>query len=64
MATIMTIHGDMDESDLEKLEGEDETEHAVVRWVEYRLPGSDQIVHRSAHGIIKQGIIAQALGEL
>ena len=63
MAIIPTKYGDTDEADLEKLEGEDETEHAVVRWVEYRFPGSDEIVHRSIHGMFKQGIVAQALGE-
>jgi hypothetical protein len=52
---ISTIHGDMDEADLVKSEGYDEFDAdgagstSVVDWVEYRLPDSDEIIHRSAH---------------
>lgn len=49
---VTTIYGDMEESDLEKLEGvlDDENEHTT--WVEYRLAG--ELVHRSAHVRLKK----------
>jgi hypothetical protein len=50
---IQTIHGFMDESDLDKRQGVDEDDSAKVSWVEYRLPGGTQIVHRSAHVELK-----------
>jgi hypothetical protein len=61
---ISTIHGDMRASQLVKTTGTDETADAIMDWVEYRLPGSVDIVHRSAHGRIKQGVVSQALAEL
>lgn len=39
---------DVDDSLLVKTEGVDETDDYIARWVEYRFPGSDVIVHRSA----------------
>lgn len=67
MATITTIYGNMDESELEKRSGSDDAnvgqlneEH--VDWVEYWLDG--ELVHRSAH-VILTGLIAQSVqGEM
>lgn len=44
----------VDESELVKTEGvvDNDNEHTV--WVEYRFPGSDVIVHRSAHVAMKR----------
>ena len=42
---ITTIHGDMDESLLEKREGGFEDENETTAWVEYWLNG--ELVHRS-----------------
>jgi len=49
---VNTIHGEMEESLLEKREGsvDDENEHTT--WVEYWLGG--ELVHRSAHVTLKQ----------
>lgn len=54
MTIIATIYGDMDESDLVKTEGSLENENEITSWVEYRKPGSDEIVHRSVHMILKK----------
>ena len=64
---VTTIHGDMKESDLVRSEGIDETPDAFVRWVEYRLPKSDEIVHRSIdveikHGVGIEAVISKELG--
>lgn len=58
---------DVDESLLVKTEGLIDNDHERTTWVEYRFPGSDQIVHRSVHVTIKQwpdglGAIAGAIG--
>ena len=42
------------ESDLKKQEGGHETDAEIVKWVEYYL--NDQLVHRSAHVHLKQGL--------
>jgi hypothetical protein len=52
----------MDEGVLIRTDGEDDTNDAVVRWVEYRIPDSDEVIHRSAHIEVKLGIMSQALG--
>ncbi|MEX3635960.1 hypothetical protein [Paraburkholderia sp. BR14320] len=64
MATVTTIHGDMDEADLVRTEGDFEDDNERSHWIEYRLPGSDEIVHRSAHVILKQPLTADALAAL
>ncbi len=47
---------------LVKLTGQVENDNELTNWVEYRLPGSDLIVHRSAHVVLKQaGQLAAAL---
>ena len=55
---VETTRGPMREADLEKREGvyDDEREH--TEWVEYRLPGTDEVVHRSAHVTLKQPVSA------
>ena len=61
---ISTIHGPMDEDHLVKTTGTEDTEDAVVTWVEYRLPGSDEIIHRSLHADVKATAAAFAKGDL
>jgi hypothetical protein len=71
VAIITTIHGDMDDQTIDesgelaliRLAGQDETPDAYVDWVEYRLRGSDEIIHRSVHATIKVKVFTQALGE-
>ncbi len=46
-------HHEHDEAHLIKSEGAHETPDAHVKWVEYRLPGSDTIVHRSVEAALK-----------
>lgn len=43
----------VDESLLVKSEGVIDTANEYTTWVEYRFPGSEVIVHRSAHVTIK-----------
>jgi hypothetical protein len=66
VALINTIYGVCHESELVKLEGAFEDEREKTTWVEYRLPGKDEIVHRSAHVHLKEPIAttvdAAALG--
>lgn len=54
MSMIFTTHGDMDETLLEKREGIDENETARIAWIEYWLDG--ELVHRSVHVALKQGL--------
>jgi hypothetical protein len=53
MALINTIHGEVEESELLKLEGGFENDEEVVRWVQYHLPADGSMVHRSAHVHLK-----------
>jgi len=55
---ITTIYGDMDESLLEKKTGEVDNENEFTTWVEYRKPGTEEIVHRSAHVTLKKAVFA------
>lgn len=48
---------EMDEADLLKLEGGYENDDEVVKWVQYHLPASGELVHRSAHVHCKKPII-------
>jgi hypothetical protein len=43
----------MDESLLVRTNGQVDNDNEFTTWVEYRLPHSDVIVHRSAHVTIK-----------
>jgi len=61
---IQTKHGEMAESALVKSTGSNETDDAVVEWVQYTLPGSDEVVHRSVHATMKQGLVSQVIGGL
>ena len=54
MAIVTTIYGDMDDSLLDKLEGKVDNDVETTTWVEYRKPGSDEIVHRSVHVTLKE----------
>lgn len=38
----------MDEADLLKLEGGFENDAEIVKWTQYHLPASGELVHRSA----------------
>jgi len=53
--------GEMDESELVKTEGSHENDNEIATWVEYRLPGSDVIVHRSAHVHLKIPLLSDAV---
>lgn len=53
---IHTTSGDLDESLLDKTEGEIDNDNEHTTWVEYRLKGQTDIVHRSAHVTFKKGL--------
>ena len=55
---IETTKGLMDEALLEKREGELDNDNERTHWVEYWLDG--ELVHRSAHVILKPGVAAQS----
>jgi hypothetical protein len=48
---VNTIHGEMDDSLLEKKEGLVDNDVELTTWVEYWL--NDELVHRSAHVTLK-----------
>lgn len=43
----------MDESELLKLEGTFENENEAVQWIQYHLKTTGDMVHRSAHVVLK-----------
>jgi hypothetical protein len=49
---VTTTKGDMDDSLLEKREGNVDNENELTAWVEYWLEG--ELVHRSAHVTLKK----------
>ena len=53
---ITTTKGEMDESLLEKREGQVDTETETTEWVEYWFEG--ELVHRSVHVKLKHAAIA------
>jgi hypothetical protein len=53
---IETTKGQMDESVLEKREGQSDTDTETIEWVEYYY--ENQMVHRSVHVKLKQVVIA------
>jgi hypothetical protein len=55
---ITTTLGEMEESLLEKREGVVDNANEFTTWIEYRLPGSDEIIHRSAHVTLKTTVSA------
>ena len=56
---ITTTKGDMDETVLDKKTGIVDTDNEYTTWVEYCLPGSDEIIHRSAHVTFKRNVSSQ-----
>ena len=53
---IETTNGQMDESLLEKREGQSDTNTETIKWVEYWL--ENELVHRSVHVHLKEAAIA------
>jgi hypothetical protein len=53
---INTVHGEMDDSLLEKRTGEEDNEHENIKWVEYWLDG--KCVHRSVDMVLKEATVA------
>jgi len=53
---IETTKGQMDESLLEKREGQSDTNTETIAWVEYWL--ENKLVHRSVHVHLKEAAIA------
>jgi hypothetical protein len=53
----------MDETQLLKLEGGFEDDNERTTWVQYHLPATGQLVHRSAHVTLKQVAAAGAAAE-
>jgi len=53
---IETTKGQMDESLLEKREGQSDTDTETTEWVEYWLDG--ELVHRSVHVQLKHAALA------
>jgi len=56
MALVTTIHGEMDDSLLEKKTGEFDDENENTKWVEYWLNG--ECVHRSVDMVLKRATVA------
>lgn len=54
MALIHTTLGDLDESLLDKTEGTFDNKNEKGSWVEYRLKGKDEVIHRSVNMELKQ----------
>jgi hypothetical protein len=48
---VNTIHGEMDDSLLEKKEGSLDNDNEFTTWTEYWL--NDELVHRSVHVTLK-----------
>ncbi len=57
---ITTTYGDMDESLLVKTTGEIDNQTELTAWVEYRLPESDEVIHRSVNMQLKKSVFAAA----
>lgn len=51
---ITTTLGDMDETLLERVDGEVDNDNEHTTWTEYRLPGQPDIIHRSVHVRLKK----------
>lgn len=58
---INTTHGEMDEALLLKLEGGFEDDNEIVSWVQYHLPSSGELVHRSAAVYLKKVLLSEAM---
>jgi len=53
---VTTTKGEMDDSLLEKREGEIDNDNETTTWVEYWLEG--ELVHRSAHVQLKRAVVS------
>lgn len=53
----------MDEADLLKLEGGYENENEIVTWVQYHLPATGELVHRSASVTLKTASVVAHLNQ-
>jgi len=56
MGLITTTLGELDEADLDKTEGGFDNEDESTTWVEYRLKGAAEVIHRSAHVRLKKPV--------
>lgn len=61
LVEIDGVRSEMPESALTKSLAENDTHNTYEVAVEYRLPGSDVVVHRSAHVFVKRGLASQVL---
>ena len=52
---VTTTKGDLDDSLLEKREGNVDNDNEYTTWVEYWLDG--ELVHRSAHVQLKKSVV-------
>jgi hypothetical protein len=59
MALVTTIHGEMDDSLLEKKEGSLDNDNETTSWVEYWLGG--ELVHRSVNMALKRSVVGTAI---
>jgi hypothetical protein len=59
MALVTTIHGEMDDSLLEKKEGSLDNDNETTSWVEYWLDG--ELVHRSVNMALKRSVVGTAI---
>jgi hypothetical protein len=57
---ITTTLGDRDESTLVKSEGVIDNDNEFTRWVEYRETADGEIIHRSVHVHLKEGLLAES----
>lgn len=62
MALITTTKGEMDETLLEKREGEIDNDNETTKWVEYWLEG--ELVHRSVHVTLKKNVLADGVAAM
>jgi hypothetical protein len=59
---VNTTKGEMDDSLLEKREGELDNENELTRWTEYWLDG--ELVHRSVHVELKRNVFADGVAAM
>jgi hypothetical protein len=62
MALINTTKGEMDETLLEKKEGEIDNDNENTKWIEYWHEG--ELVHRSVHVHLKQNVLADGIAAM
>ena len=59
---VNTTKGEMDDSLLEKRDGELDNENELTRWTEYWLDG--ELVHRSVHVELKRNVFADGVAAM